>query len=445
MDKKIVDLCRAGRAAADWFFCRQDSDVEFQGWASERQQSRAIRRVAKAILKDSGGTVTMGEVASLIDCLSGHITNNKIRKLCWAAAYELDCLRDRHIDFPGLEYYGASPPDYCGTSMTESDWYAARFRAKAARRGPAARRTRAIRRVAKAILRDSGGTVTMGDVASLIEYVADVIEEYTGDEEILPPDDIRILNQQAAVMQSSASQAFDEGRSYSANREFDNAITAFTEAIRLDPDNIDAYCNRGYAYSEIGEHDKAIADYTEAIRLGPEALHLCYACFSRGIAYTKKGDYDKAIADCTEAIRLVPDDAVAYRVRGFAYGEKGDLDRAIIDYNEAIRIDPEDVDAHYKRGFAFERNGELDKAIADFTEIIRLKPSYANAYFSRGLFYWKAGELDKAIADLTETIRLDPKIAAAYYFRGSSYRRKGETAEAEADFTQAKELGCTPE
>ena len=51
---------------------------------------------------------------------------------------------------------------------------------------------------------------------------------------------------------------------------YDKAIADFTEAIRLDPKDADAYCNRARAYYSKGEYDKAIADYSEAIRLNPK-------------------------------------------------------------------------------------------------------------------------------------------------------------------------------
>ena len=57
-------------------------------------------------------------------------------------------------------------------------------------------------------------------------------------------------------------------------------------------------------------------DYTEAIRIDPNCAD---AYCNRGRAYLTKGDLGNAIADCTEAIRLDPKNAVAYLFRGAAY------------------------------------------------------------------------------------------------------------------------------
>ena len=51
--------------------------------------------------------------------------------------------------------------------------------------------------------------------------------------------------------------------------EPNSAIAAYTEAIRTNPDDAEAYFQRGDAYGMQGDYDKAIADFTEVIRLDP--------------------------------------------------------------------------------------------------------------------------------------------------------------------------------
>jgi tetratricopeptide (TPR) repeat protein len=118
---------------------------------------------------------------------------------------------------------------------------------------------------------------------------------------------------------------------------FDRAIADYTQALRLDPDNADAYLERGDAYANIGDPDKAIADYTAALRIDP---NFAAAYVSRGLAYGDKGMHDRAIEDYTAALRIDPNLAVTYNNRGLAYYKKGMNDRAIEDYNAALRIDP---------------------------------------------------------------------------------------------------------
>ena len=62
---------------------------------------------------------------------------------------------------------------------------------------------------------------------------------------------------------------------YKAGRDratvnYDMAMADFSEAIKLDPSDAKAYCNRGLVYSFSGQYDKAIVAFTDAIRRDPD-------------------------------------------------------------------------------------------------------------------------------------------------------------------------------
>jgi len=125
------------------------------------------------------------------------------------------------------------------------------------------------------------------------------------------------------------------------------------------------------------DYDLAISEFSEAIRLKPDDS---LSHYNRANAYSDKGDYDKAIADYTEAIRLQSDYAAAYNDRGNAYAYQGDWDKAIADFSNAIRLNPNYGEAYFNRAVSCDRKGDYDKAIADFHEAIHLKADYVEAY-----------------------------------------------------------------
>src|SRR6266511_3782105 len=91
--------------------------------------------------------------------------------------------------------------------------------------------------------------------------------------------------QAEAEARARYSALVDQGNTDINNRDYDRAIAALSEAIRLDPKNARAFNNRGFAYARKGDMDRAIADYNEAIRLDP---NYALASANRGIAYASK-------------------------------------------------------------------------------------------------------------------------------------------------------------
>jgi tetratricopeptide (TPR) repeat protein len=235
-----------------------------------------------------------------------------------------------------------------------------------------------------------------------------------------------------------------------------------------------AFTLRGDAFfRNRGKIDEAIADYSQAVRLNGKNVNAWLGlCKSRLV----KKDHDQAIADCTTTIALSPKLASAWVYRGDAYSHKLDgVEQALFNYDEAIKLDPNWMWPYINRGSLLQLNGQLDRAIADYSEAIRLSPDYAvgwadrcEAYASIGKFvealtdcnkalsakymieasildsrafaYFKMGQLEKANADYNAALKLDPMKARSLYSRGLAKLKGGDTIGGNKDIEVAKEL-----
>jgi len=76
------------------------------------------------------------------------------------------------------------------------------------------------------------------------------------------------------------------------------------QAIRIKPDYVAAYYNRGLALTDKGEYGKAISDFTVVLRVDPKNPIVIYR---RGEAYLKSGEIDAGNADLAQATAIKPD------------------------------------------------------------------------------------------------------------------------------------------
>ena len=125
---------------------------------------------------------------------------------------------------------------------------------------------------------------------------------------------------------SGASKAADKielGQKYLTELNYTEAVASFTEAIRLDPDNIQAYMGRAEAYLALGEYEKALEDYrfvsqkteempyTRAISYMGQSvseddikIKLVEALYAHAMLSEKIKVYDNALEDYEELLKL---------------------------------------------------------------------------------------------------------------------------------------------
>ena len=209
-------------------------------------------------------------------------------------------------------------------------------------------------------------------------------------------------------------------------RDYALAINKFTESIKLDPQNISAYNNRGLTYRDKGDYDASIADFTAALKIKTD----WFIHYNRGIAYYQKKENDSAIADFNKAIKLNPDTPgrVSCLIgRARVNFDKQKAEPAMNDLNAALKLDSQRPDAYLLRGILYKISHQYDRSLADYEKAIALEPNEAQFYSTEAYLLSvcpmpKYRDAKKAVEYATKACELtgwnDPQsleaLAAAY-------------------------------
>jgi tetratricopeptide (TPR) repeat protein len=197
------------------------------------------------------------------------------------------------------------------------------------------------------------------------------------------------------------------------------------------------FIERGNDRSRANDFEEAIRAYTEALRLVPTDASIYN---NRAFAYWSRGMTDSAIADYDETLRLEPDNVVARTNRAVAYNFRGDYNLAIRDLDYALKLTPDNPDVLNSRCWGRALAGQTEPAIADCNAALKIRPNDPNTLDSRGFVYLKAGQYDRAIADYDAALKLNAKLAGALYGRGVAKIRKGDTAGGNIDLASARAM-----
>jgi tetratricopeptide (TPR) repeat protein len=152
------------------------------------------------------------------------------------------------------------------------------------------------------------------------------------------------LSQAVSLDPGYTAAYFQRGLIYLAKRDADHALEDFGQVLRLDPGSATARVKRGQVYLLLRRDFKqAITEYTEALKLNVQERS---AYFGRGMAYQSQKEYDRAIADLSQALALDPQDAFAYEIRARAYLGKKEYQKALSDLRRVVDLEPNDADSY---------------------------------------------------------------------------------------------------
>jgi tetratricopeptide (TPR) repeat protein len=106
---------------------------------------------------------------------------------------------------------------------------------------------------------------------------------------------------------------------------------------RANDKNIDKLYQKGVAHMSAGQTQQAISTFSQIIRLKPEFAE---AWNKRATVYYFAGDLQKSLADCDEVMKRNPNHFGALSGYGQIYAQMGDFDQALRYFEKAYAINP---------------------------------------------------------------------------------------------------------
>lgn len=139
------------------------------------------------------------------------------------------------------------------------------------------------------------------------------------------------------------------GKAQFQEKKYIEAIVDFSEAIRLDTQNDDAYYSRALAYTKMQNYQKALSDIQQAINLQKnKAIYFT----ERGTLYFELKNYEKAVQDLSQAIFLEPKNAHSYSFRALIRLALQDYEGALQDSEKSLKIDSSLTQSYAEQGIA---------------------------------------------------------------------------------------------
>lgn len=181
----------------------------------------------------------------------------------------------------------------------------------------------------------------------------------------------KIMNQD----KQNAEGFFMLGMIYRAQGDKDRAINSFQSAVELDPEIVDAWIILGDLFAD---KDFKIAEryYDNAIRLDPENLQAYHA---KAFYLQNSNRVSEAIDIYKEINSRDPQYTDAYLNTGILYLDQDSLAQAYEHFDILVKIDPQNYLGYYYRGITRMFNGDKAGAKADLQQTLKFNPSFEKA------------------------------------------------------------------
>ena len=233
-----------------------------------------------------------------------------------------------------------------------------------------------------------------------------------------------IAAQTGIAPQTPSAEAYiAEGNQHAQARQYDRAVEAYRQALRLNPESAAAHHGLGSVYINMGRAPEAVEPLRTAARLAPQnaATRL-----NLGIALALLRRADEALAELNEARRLSPQDPrIHNEIGNTLHNSFGRIEEALAAYQEARRLNPNVPAVHHNIGLMLMRLGRFGEAVAPLEEALRLNPAYRSARFHLSNAYSRLGRYAEAVESWTKLLQLDPSARAPLSSRAWGYMYLG--------------------
>jgi len=165
------------------------------------------------------------------------------------------------------------------------------------------------------------------------------------------------------------------------------------KAISLDETQLNAYLALEFMSSFRRQYEAAIAAGEQAVKIAPGAAA---AYFSLGRALSFAGRDREALGYLEKSLRMNPlPDSALYMHVGFAHNNLGNYEEAISAFKKAIALAPKTIPARLNLIVSYVELGHTEEAVTVAEEILKIYPKYTAKGYGEKRSPWK----DQAVID----------------------------------------------
>jgi Tfp pilus assembly protein PilF len=229
-----------------------------------------------------------------------------------------------------------------------------------------------------------------------------------------------------------------EGDQYLKQQYYSQALQAYEEALRMDPDNFYAWNGKGTALYNQGNYRKALDAYQRATEIEPENA---VVWVSAGLTLHRLQRYQQALVHFERALTSDLQYVAAWIGRADTQLDMNMPEEALSSYQQALTYDPKSFQAWNGLGNALSSLHDFAGAVDAYTRALLINPRSAVAWCNKAVALKRLGHNKAALDALDEATEIDKNYTPAWALKAEVYEILGNSQEAQKARRRAKPRG----
>ena len=199
----------------------------------------------------------------------------------------------------------------------------------------------------------------------------------------------------------------------------EKAITAYREALKINPDDINCNYNLAKLLADSNQLEEAEILFKKLAEKNPNDAITYYGQIMQ--MYDRAEKYDKAVEAARKIVDLNPKNEAALYNLAIMYDRLGQLEEAARTLNQCLAIKNDYTYAWFNLGIIYDKMKKHSEAVEAFKKYTALAPEDPSGWLNIGLEYMLMKDFESALPNLQKSVSLKPDNPIAQYNLGITY------------------------